>query len=181
MAVEAAIVTPLVMALVFGIIECSFLFRDVLTASSAVRAGVRLASAQPRNTDFAQAAVDEVAGRVRALDKNAIEALWVYKAATGSDKPVGYADFSGCTSCVKFTWDAAASAGAGQFVPTYDGWPAASQNACTRTLGGPPDRIGVYLRVRHTPFTGLVLGTLSIPESSVLSLEPIPSGAGCKP
>jgi TadE-like protein len=176
-AVEAALVTPLVMALIFGIIECSVLFKDVLAASAAVRAGVRLASAEPRNSDFAQAAADQVSARTDGLDRNAIEALWVYKAATGSDKPVGYSDFSGCTSCVKFTWNA----GTNSFVPTYDGWPAASQNACTPSLGGPPDHIGVYLRVRHTPLTGLVLGTLSIPESSVLSLEPIPAGAGCKP
>ena len=176
-AVEAALVTPLVFALIFGIIECSFLFKDVLAASSSVRAGVRLASAQPRDADFAKAAADEVSKRAGALNKGDIEAMWVYKAAVGSDKPLGYPDFSGCGVCVKFSWSSAD----GKFVVASDGWSATSQNACARTLGGPPDRIGVYLQVKHTPFTGLVLRTLTISESSVLSLEPIPSATGCKP
>ena len=88
-AVEAALVTPLVLALIFGIIESAFLMKDVLAASSAVRAGVRIASAQPRTTDFAQAAANEVAKRSEAINKNAIEQLWVYKVAADSDKPIG--------------------------------------------------------------------------------------------
>jgi hypothetical protein len=177
-AVEAALVTPLVFALIFGIMESAFLMKNVLAASSSVRAGVRLASAQPRDADFAQTTADEVAARAGGLDKGAIQALWVYKAAVGSDKPYGRTDFGDCAPCVKFSWNS----DAGKFVvaPGSPGWAADQHNACAG-LAGPPDRIGVYLLLKHTPLTGLVLGTLSIPESSVLSLEPIPSATGCKP
>ena len=179
MAVEAALVTPLVMLLIFGIIESAFLFKDVLAASSAVRAGVRLASAQPRTTTYAETAANEVAQRVGALGLGTIEALWVYKAAAGSDKPFGRADFGDCSTCVKFTWSDATRT----FEPVspLSGWPAAAQNACPRSLGGPPDRIGVLLRIRHEPMTGMVFKTITITETSVLGLEPISSQAGCKP
>jgi Flp pilus assembly protein TadG len=176
-AVEAALVTPLVLALVFGIIESAFLMKDVLAASSAVRAGVRMASAQPRTSTFAQAAADEVAKRSEAINKADIQQLWVYKVAAGSDKPVGVSGFSDCTTCVKFRWNAATSA----FAVTSDGWSSANQNACPGSLGGPPDRIGVYLEVKHEAFTGLVFSTMTISEKSILSLEPIPAAGGCKP
>ncbi len=60
-------------------------------------------------------------------------------------------------------------------------WAPADQNACPGGLGGPPDRIGVYLKVKHQAFTGLVFNTIEISESSILSLEPIPVANGCKP
>ena len=107
--------------------------KDVLAASSAVRAGVRLASAQPRTSTFAQAAADEVAKRSEAINKADIEQLWVYKVAAGSDEPVGVSSFSDCTTCVKFQWNAATSA----FAVTSDGWPSADQNACPRSAGRP--------------------------------------------
>ena len=129
-AVEAALVTPLVLALIFGIIESAFLMKDVLAASSAVRAGVRIASAQPRTTDFAQAAANEVAKRSEAINKNAIEQLWVYKVAAGSDKPIG-GSFSGCTVCVTFAWNGSA------FVKASDTWAPADQNACPGWAGRP--------------------------------------------
>jgi hypothetical protein len=178
-AVEAALVTPLVLALVFGIIEAAFLCKDILAGSSAVRAGVRLASAQPRTTTYAQAAADEVAQRVGALGRGTIESLWIYKAGAGSDKPVGRADFADCSTCVKFSW----SDSTRTFVPVspLTGWSAAAQNACARSLGGPPDRIGVLLRIRHDAMTGMVFRPITLTETSVLSLEPISSQAGCKP
>ncbi len=44
-AVEAALVTPVVCLMLFGIVEMSLLMRDVVSASSSVRAGTRVASA----------------------------------------------------------------------------------------------------------------------------------------
>ncbi|WP_420372033.1 TadE family protein [Pedococcus badiiscoriae] len=46
-AVEAAIVTPLILLIVFGIMEFGMVFKDTLTVSTSVRAGARTASAEP--------------------------------------------------------------------------------------------------------------------------------------
>lgn len=179
-AVEAAMVTPLVMALLFGIIELGFLFKDYLAAASAARAGVRMASANPRTSTYAQDAVNHVKLTGGAMNLNDVKELWVYKvdpANPAKDTPVGVGDFSGCTVCVKFRWDV----GTKLFVSTYDGWSASNQNACSSSSnGGPPDRIGVYIELRHKAFTGLVFDTITISEASIMSLEPMSSLAGCK-
>ena len=61
-------------------------------------------------------------------------------------------------------------------------WPASRQNACSsRSLGVPPDRIGVYIQLKHDAFTGLVVNTISISEASIMTLEPMPVLTGCGP
>jgi Flp pilus assembly protein TadG len=181
-AVEAALVTPLVMALFFGIIEMGFLFKDYLAVAGAVRAGARTASASPRTTTFAQGAADQVELTGAAMNFKDVQQMWVYKVATTGDKPfkagvpAGEADFSLCTVCVKFRWDAPTTS----FIPTSDTWPATAQNACSSSsVGGPPDRIGVYLLLKHDAFTKFVFTSINIAEASVLSLEPMPVLGGC--
>ncbi len=177
-AVEAVIVTPLVMLLIFGIVEMGFVFKDYLAAAGAVRAGVRIAAASPRLTTFAQLAANNVAKTGGAINFSDTQEMWVYKVDPTTNKPIGFSDFSNCTTCVKFRWDTGTKA----FLPTSDSWSATSQNACSSSsLGGPPDRIGVYLKLRHAAFTGLIFSTLFISERSVLSLEPMPVEGGCKP
>jgi Flp pilus assembly protein TadG len=175
-AVEAAIVTPVVMAMFFGIIELGFVFKDYLAVAGAVRAGVRMASASPRTSTFAQFAANKVAQTGGAMNFTNVQEMWVYKASTTTDKPIGFSDFSDCTVCVKFTWDTGTNA----FVPASDTWASSTQNACTAVSGGPPDRIGVYLKLRHKAFTSFVFTTLNISEASILTLEPMPVAGGCK-
>lgn len=177
-AVEAALVTPLVVALLFGIIEMGFVFKDYLAVAGSVRAGVRIGSANPRTATFAQAAATKVAQTGGAMNFNDVQQMWVYKVNPSTGKPIGSSDFSDCTTCVKFSWDAGTKA----FVQTSDTWPASTQNACSSSsVGGPPDRIGVYLKLRHNAFTGLIFSTINIAEDSILSLEPMPLYGGCKP
>jgi Flp pilus assembly protein TadG len=175
-AVEAAIVTPLVMALLFGIIELGFIFKDYVAVGGAVRAGVRIASANPRTSTFASLAAGNVARTGGAMNLRDVQQMWVYKVDTITDKPIGFTDFANCTVCVKFRWDTGTRA----FVVTSDNWPASTQNACSsRSLGGPPDRIGVYVQLKHDAFTGLVFDTMKISEASILTLEPMPFVGAC--
>ena len=175
-AVEAVIVTPLVMLMIFGIVEMGFVFKDYLAAGGAVRAGVRIAAASPRTATFAQLAANKVAQTGGAMNFSDIQQMWVYKADPVTDKPIGFSDFSNCTTCVKFRWDAGSKA----FVPTSDTWSFSTQNACSSSsLGGPPDRIGVYLQLKHDAFTKLVFNSIDISEASIMTLEPRPYVGGC--
>jgi Flp pilus assembly protein TadG len=176
-------VTPVVMAMFFGSIELGFVFKDYLAVAGAVRAGVRIASATPRNATFAQTAADRVASTGGAMNLNDVQQLWVYKVdplpaqgGTGTDKPVGFTTFSDCTTCVKFTWNA----GTKHFDVLSDNWASTDQNACTPASGGPPNRIGVYMQLNHNAFTKFVFTNLNIAEASILSLEPMPVSATCK-
>jgi len=174
--VEAAIVTPVVVAMLFGIIEFGMLFKDYLGTQAMVRAGVRIAAATPRNASYAQQAANEVQGKATVMNASAIQELWVYKANDDNDFPDGRSDFGDCSVCVKFRYDT----GTKTFVPSSDTWPASSQNACTPTAGGPPDRVGVFARIRHDPITGIIR-PVNVTEASAMKLEPFPALAGCRP
>ncbi len=175
-AVEAAIVTPVVVAMLFGIIEFGMLFKDYLSVEAMVRAGVRSASAAPRTATFAQDTADQMQKTGTAISPNTVQQLWVYKANPTDDFPIGNTSFSGCSVCVKFRWDDATA----KFIPISSTWTAAQQNACTAAVGGPPDRIGVYLQTLHNSMTGII-GPTTLSESSAMFLEPFPALSGCKP
>ncbi|MBM6400955.1 TadE/TadG family type IV pilus assembly protein [Phycicoccus sonneratiae] len=177
MAVEAALVTPFFIMLLVGIIEFGMFFKDYLSVASAVRAGVRTASAEPRMSTYAQDAVNSVMAEGSAFNRGQVQQLWVYKANAANKFPSGASSFADCTTCVKFTWNGTS------FAPTYSNWAAADQKACaksaTNTAG--PDRVGVYMRVRHSAFTKFVFTNITIEESAVLSFEPKPSTQTCQP
>jgi len=175
-AIEAALVTPVVIALLFGIIELGFVFKDYLAVAGAVRSGVRIASANPRTSTFAQIAANNVASTGGAMNFNDVQQLWVYKVEPLTDKPIGFTDFSDCTICVKFHW--VASSRSFVVTPGSDNWSASTQYACSAPPG--PDRIGVYLQLKHNAFTKLVFSSVNIAEASILTLEPMPVLSGCK-
>jgi len=174
-AVEAAIITPVFLLLVIGVIEFGLAFKDQLAVTSAVRAGARIASAEPRIATFATDAASQVAKEGSAVDMSQVQALWVYQAdSTGHPMGAG-GSFSSCASnCIKFTWNA----GTKSFVQSSGSWPSTSQNACQ----GTQDSVGVYLAVKHPGVTKTFFKFLGLSSYTVMRLEPIPSlqAGGCK-
>lgn len=173
-AVEAALVTPLILLMLFGIIEFGMVFKDWLGVTSAVRAGARIASAEPRVATFATDAAAQVAREGSAIDKSSITKLWVYKTDAAGD-PVGVTgDFVSCSACVQFKWNSSTNS----FTQTSSSWSATNQNACL----GDANRngVGVYMEVKHQAFTGLIFDHLDLTSHTVMTLEPIPSTVGCK-
>ena len=70
--------------------------------TSAVRAGARIASAEPRYAGFAVDAAAQVAKEGAALNLDANWVLYVYRANTNG-YPMGRTDFSSCpTKCIKY-------------------------------------------------------------------------------
>lgn len=173
-AIEAALLTPLLLLLTFGIIEFGMLFKDWLAVTSAVRAGTRMASAEPRFTGFAQDAANQVAKEGAALDMGTVEELWIYKADANGYPVGGSSAFASCSACVKFHWNPTAK----KFQAYSTTWTATQQNACVGDVNR--DSIGVYLQIKHASITGLVFDDMTIKEHSVMSLEPIPTTQSCK-
>ena len=175
-AVEAAIITPIFILILIGVLEFGFAFKDQLAVTSAVRAGARIASAEPRSATFAADAAAAVAREGSAVDLTQVDKLWVFKAdATGH--PVGAGgNFSSCSSsCVQFSWSAPQK----QFLASSGSWPAASQDACF----GEQDSVGVYLQFKHAGITDVLFNSLELTSHTTMILEPYAgtSGAGCKP
>jgi len=174
-AIEAALLTPLLLLLFFGIIEFGMLYKDYLAVTSSVRAGARMASAEPRVTSYATDAADQVAKEAAALDMNRVNELWVYK-ATASGYPVGSngTSFNACTSCVKFTWNNTTK----KFVQQSSSWASTQQNACSGDAAH--DSVGVYMKYTYQGVTGLIFNEMPLEEHTVMSLEPIPTTKTCK-
>lgn len=170
-AVEAALITPLLLLIVFGIIEFTLALRSYVAVASAVRAGARTASAEPRLPQFAADTAAQMTTAVGALSDSGIQAMWIFKGAT---RPAS------CTSnCIAYTWNGTA------FTNPQGSWSYTSINACPISSTNPsgPDKVGVYLQYRHSFVTGLFGLGVPMADQAVLNFEPVPPSApgGCKP
>jgi hypothetical protein len=172
-AVEAAIITPILLLLVFGIIEFGLVFKDQLAITSAVRAGARIASAEPRIATFADDAAAQVAQEASAVDMKDVKELWIYR-ADGSGHPQGAGGtFNSCSSdCIRYTWNGS------KFVNAGGSWDSTRQNACQ----GTQDSVGVYLLLNHPGVTQTFFSAIGLSSYTVMRLEPIPTlqTGGCK-
>lgn len=171
-AVEAALITPVLLIVVFGIVEFGLVFKDWLAVSSSVRAGTRIASAEPRVATFATDAAAQIAREGSAMDMDGVRELWVYKAAVDGSPVGGNGGFGACTSCVKFRWDGT------KFTQISSTWPHTAQNACQGDVNR--DNLGVYLQLEHAAITGMFFDRFVISEHTVMALEPMSATTGCK-
>jgi hypothetical protein len=189
-AVEAALLTPLLMIIIFGIIEMSLYMRDVVSVSSSVHVGARMASVgagagpatcnpapctPPTAPLLAQLAANAIQQAGSAMPQDQINWILVYNANTsGWPKPNGNASATCGTDCVKYVWNASKN----QFVYSSGSWASASINACIND----PARmsVGVIMNANHPWVTGLWGNTAKIQERTVMQFEPLTSDS-CKP
>lgn len=179
--VEAALVLPLFILLVFGIIDWSMYMRDALAATESARVGVRTASALPRTPGFTQTTVDAIAKAGSALPKAQIRQILVYK-ANSKGYPGGDANTTmSCagyeSSCDRFVWNQAAarfimSPASTPWDPTVALGQPGHINACPAGFGGPPDSVGVYVEASHSRMTGLFAVPTRVKDFAVLPFEP---------
>lgn len=167
---ETALVSMLLITILYGVAETSFLYRDALVVSSASRAGARMAASLPRDSGFATTSATQVGGALGDLDKSRVAAVWVFKAnAAGLPDSGG---FSSCGACVKFKGTAA-----GLVADGPSGWSASTQNACA----GTQDTVGVYVQYRYPSRLGFFFPNKYVTESTVMRLEPQDKAGPCKP
>lgn len=192
-AVEAALVTPLLVLLVFGIIEMALLMRDDVAVTSAVRAGARIASTGAGDgacvydaTDtppcptgsvpiLAQMAANAIQRAGSAMPKSEIDYIMVYKAndngypGTATSMP---ASCSGISNCVEFTWRDNLQA----FRYASGTWTSSTINGCfPGTAANPLDRVGVDMHATHPFLTGLFGTHIGLEDHAVFDFEPLPT------
>ncbi len=168
--VEAVVIIPLILFLTFGAIEYGIAFRESAAVKASTRAGVRTASAMPRNAGYLDAAVNAVTDALGDANKSTPQELWIYRASTGSGRP------SSCSNdCALYTWNGT------KFVLTGgDPWLAEEQNACA-SADDPdlPQQIGVYVKARHTMITKFFGTAQTLTSNSIMRLEPYVGTGGC--
>lgn len=190
--VEAALVTPLLMALILGIIEMALLMKDDVALTSAVRNGGRIASANaaagpggvneggdcvspcsPANAPmFAQLAANAIQSAGTALPRDSIQELWIYKANDkGFPGANGSTAMTCSTNCVKYKWVPAKD----QFRYYSGSWTSSTVNACANSTAPPIDVLGVYMLARHDFVSGFFGKSVNIEDHAVFTFEPLPT------
>ena len=192
-AVEAALLTPLLVLFVLGIIEFSLLLRDYVSVTSASRSGARIASANagagaqicdsgetgtqcadPSAPQLAKLAANAIQTQSSALNKDAINYMLIYKAnakgfpgsATGwSADPVSDCRTSG--SCVEYVWVKASDKF--KYVPGNGGWTSSTINACVSNS----DSVGIYLNATHSYVTKMFGSTKTVSDRTIMRFEPL--------
>jgi Flp pilus assembly protein TadG len=161
-AVEAAMVSMLLITLLFGIIDSSFLFKDWLAVSAAGRAGARMGASQPRVQGFAQDSADQVTNALTGMIPANIQQVWVYRTTSAGALPT---TCNASSYCVPFTWN-----GTKLTTASVTNWDYSSQNACE----GDPlrDSLGVFVKYRHISPMGFFFQNTTVSESTVMFLEP---------
>lgn len=184
-AVEAAFIFPILVLILFGIIEFSLFLRDHVALSAAVRSGARTASAEPRMSTFGPDAAGAVLRAGTGMPFSQVQEMWVYEANAGGYPTNGglttatTGNFSACTTrCMVYTYS-----GSG-FTQTAGAWDSALVNACPGDAG--MTNVGVFIKAEHRFVTGLFGNTVDITDHAVLRFEPIPASqllqsGQCKP
>lgn len=191
-AVETALVTPVLIIVLLGIVELPMLIRDYVAVSSAARTGARVAASSPdagncvpNSADvtpcpangvpnFVQIAADAVSRNGTALPPQSIKVVLVYKAnAAGFPGALTSmpASCAGVTSCVAYTWNETA----GKFKYSSGTWDSRTVNAC---FPSNVDSVGVQVIAEHQFLSGLLGASLEMSEHTVMNFEPLPPG-GC--
>jgi len=179
-AVEAALVTPLLCLLVFGIIEMSLLMRDAAGVTNQVRAGARIAATEAAAgkltssspPTLANDAVNAIANAGSSMSLSSVNWVLVYQANQyGYPMPSGNKTNLTCTTnCVKYVWDDSLH----KFVQSgSSSWDTSTINACVND----PNRqsVGVAMQATHSWITGLFGDGVNVPGRLMMQFEPLPA------
>jgi hypothetical protein len=195
-ALEAALTFPILLLILLGIIELTFLMRDHAVVVSDTRLAARIASTGanagqgicetgpdappcvPSNVPaLAQKAADSIQRAGSAMPVDQIQYLLVYKANAqgypGADGNTTMpASCAGYSSCVKFVWRPNQNA----FRYNSGSWDPRTISACFPGTGSNAlDRVGIQLVAKHKTFTGLFGSSLNLEDHAVMNFEPLPT------
>ena len=193
-ALEAALVMPILLIVVLGIIELGFLMRDHNVVVSNTRVAARIASTgagagpatcytytgapvcTPTSAPaLAQLAADAIQRSGSAMPVDQIKYILVYKA---NDRGFPGADgattmptsCSGYSNCVRFVWRPTQD----KFRYSDGSWNSSTISACfPGTSQNPLDRVGVQMVADHKTFTGLFGSSIQLEDHAVMNFEPL--------
>lgn len=174
--VEAALVLPVIVLLVLGIMEFGLLFTSYSTTTASSRSGARLAATAYAQVGSQDTSAEQIAlttaADLEVLNNAEPVGMAVYKVNSSSTDGSPTGGFpgpnmtGGCTAnCVRFTWNATTQ----KFVRSSGSW--TNPDAC----GPQVDSVGVYVQTRHSYISGILGDTRDVDGHTVMRLEPLPS------
>ena len=177
--VEAAFITPVLFFLLFSVLEFGMAFRDYLAVANTTRDGARAASVFANNTSADFDVLQAIANSSNVISRRDIQKIVIYK-ASGPNTPVP-------TNCTTSAAGILAtcnvySATALDLAKTEFGcrsdrnldryWCPTARKVAESGPNGPPDYIGVWIKVNHTWVTGLFGNSVTFRDSTVMRIEP---------
>lgn len=176
---EAALVTPIFLLVVFGVMELGLLFRDSLTTDNASREGARAASTRGNQADADYYILRTVEHGLEAIGLERLQYVVVFNASgPGDAMPAACATASQAGVCNRYTaadffaeLDDAFGNDTGNFrCGTLDSsWCATTRET---SLAAGPDFVGIHVQTRHDFVTGMFSGGNDLGETTILRLEP---------
>lgn len=175
---EAALITPIFLLLLFGILEWGYAFLDRSTVKNTSLVAARVASSEGSNPsadyNVLQAAKKAAAG----MRRGDIDMIVVYK-ATNANATVP-------TPCLT---SSSAGSSCNRYLPADLDRPQSDFGVCGATApdqywcpttrktavngsNGPPDYIGVYVQATHKNITGLFGSTYVFKTDTIIRIEP---------
>jgi hypothetical protein len=195
-AVEFAIVLPVLRLFVIGMIEFSLVMKDSSGLSATVRVGARTAASGAGSGDgvcspnaptgyvcapakyspaLVTSAINSMQTAGTSLTPDLIDYVLVYKAnASGwpGTTTTSAAAESLCRTtgndCVKFTYNKVAN----KFQYASGSWDSSTINACINAAAS--QSVGVYVKSSHPFMTSLFGSTLKLEDRTVMRFEPLP-------
>jgi Flp pilus assembly protein TadG len=181
--VEAALLTPILVFILFGTLEFGLAFRTFLTTSNASSAGARMASIQGNRLQADFEILKAIRGASTAIAIDDIQYVVIFK-ASGPNMAVP----AGCkTASQNVGTTAAPLAGScNRYLPadlklaampgtwTCSVGPMVNYCPPTRKVGlnDPPDYLGVYIETKHNWITGLFGSSITMSDTAITRLEP---------
>jgi Flp pilus assembly protein TadG len=173
---EFALVAPILILLVFGIVEYGMFFKDYLTVSNTTRAGARVGSAAGSNADADYQILQSVKTAAAALPGGAssIERITIYRSASTGGAPTSTCQTtsSAADRCNVYTADALTQpvtrfgCGPGSLDSVW--CPTTRQDS--QAIG--PDYIGVWVKTTHSFITRMFGTSRTITDTVVMRIEP---------
>lgn len=167
---------------IFGILELGTAFKDYLTTGDIARTASRNASTYGNDASTDYWLLQDVKGAADGILDGSLEYIVVYKApdrhatvaSVSASCAAGTPVAGTCNVYTKADLARAQSAfgcSAATSAPDRFWCPTTRKNASTPGTGGPPDFVGVYVKVTHHSITGF-LGSNSFKEDVITRIEP---------
>jgi Flp pilus assembly protein TadG len=171
--VEMAIVLPLLILLVFGIVEYGLLFKEKLTIASATASSART-GATMGSRDAADMRILEAleAGLFDQVDSSVLISVEIFKANETTGAKTGFVNTYIFTPSDPCKWAPCPSTTPGPAV--YGGnWPPVDRNTTLSPTGGGLDVLGIEVVYHHSDITGLIPGVdRNLTERALIRIEP---------
>lgn len=179
--IEAAIITPVFLALLLAAIEAGMAFYERLSVANMALAGARTASGQGNEALADHYVLQSVLSHSGGMSTSRVNSIVVYRATAPSDEvPNACKTGSVAGTCNRYVAadlakDATQFGCAGPPGPTTkidSSWCPTARRTALGGPNGPPDFVGVYVEAVHDDLTGTFGRGLVLRSDRIIRIEP---------